>query len=224
MDAHIFVESSSSIFSAMMNMSCNYTPYKTSSVLAIRKLQPPSEHFLRLAMNSQYSPQSNAENSDVPNCARESLPPIDTLTQQPGQPEVPFGGLLPSPLHPNWQLSAPVDLSSISRGELDIPPDETGFVISESLKHDLRTARSNGRNVDTLVQKVLDEANGYAERRKELVRRALKNRQLGVHHSLTMIDKGKLRSRRDARVHRVKLKEFESALKSALRWLISELA
>eukprot|EP00171_Calliarthron_tuberculosum_P022873 IDg22873t1 len=36
-------------------------------------------------------------------------------------------------------------------------------------------------------------------------------------------DKSKLRSRREARVHRVKEKTLERALKDAIRWLIAEL-
>lgn len=96
--------------------------------------------------------------------------------------------------------------------------------MSSDLQRALREARNNPTVSDELAERLFEEAEEFAAGKKQQVRDALKEKQLKVHRSLTMIDKGKLRSRREARVHRVKEKEFERALKDALRWLIAELA
>ena len=95
-----------------------------------------------------------------------------------------------------------------------------GFVMSEALRAELSSG--NGGDSEVLHRRVVAEAARYADERKELVRKALKKRQNDAGVALTPIDKSKLRSRREAKVHRVKEREFERALKDAIHWLIVE--
>lgn len=115
-------------------------------------------------------------------------------------------------------------LAHISRGPVELPIDPTGFQMSPKLQRDLHC--TEGNDVDQLLARVVREAAKYADERKELVRDELKRRmrRSDVHGALTVIDKSKLRSRREAKVHRVKEQQFERALKDALRWLIAEKA
>lgn len=134
-------------------------------------------------------------------------------------------GVLPIPAFPstNWRHTKEEKLSSISSGDLGIPKDSSGFIISEDLQHVLRNKEAHNQDTEELLKRLVEEANAYAKRRKELVRNKLKERAFRIRHSLTVIDKSKLRSRREARVHREKEKHFEHALKDAILWMISEL-
>ncbi len=111
------------------------------------------------------------------------------------------------------------DLSAISRGRLELPPDDVGFVPSLRLQDDIRRFT---KSPDSLCACIIDEAERYAEDRKMLVRTELKRRQDTAGIVLTPLDKGKLRSRREAKVHNVKKNEFQRALKDVIRWLIDE--
>lgn len=111
------------------------------------------------------------------------------------------------------------DLSAISRGKLDVPEDTVGFMPSLVLQDDVRRL---SQSPGTLHARIIEEADRYAETRKALVRTELKRRQDNAGVALTPIDKGKLRSRREAKVHNVKKREFERALKDTIRWLIEE--
>lgn len=117
-----------------------------------------------------------------------------------------------------------VDLSVISRGELDVPAKSSMFQLSPSLITEYYTADKEQDRV--LFGKILDECRKYADERKELTRAALKKRQRDVTEttgvSLSPTDKSKLRSRREAKVHRVKEREFDAALKDVIRWFISQ--
>lgn len=118
------------------------------------------------------------------------------------------------------QFTQDRDLSKISRAELNLPEDK-GFELSNALKNVLRT-RTNAQDVDDILSYIFSEAKRYAEERKELVRNELKKRLLEVHGTLTPREKGKLRSRREAKVHRVKEQHLEKALKHTIKWLILE--
>ncbi len=112
------------------------------------------------------------------------------------------------------------DLSEISRAKLDLPEDE-GFELSHHLKTILRRPTA-ATDVDEILHHVYSEARRYAEDRKELVRNELKKRLREVRGTLTAREKGKLRSRREAKVHRVKEQHLEKALRKTIRWLITE--
>lgn len=117
-------------------------------------------------------------------------------------------------------MAASADLSRISRGQLDIVEDDAKFVMSPELQRDLEAPNVN--ECPDLWERVLKEATRHAEKRKELVRDALKQRQNNSGVALSPIDKSKLRSRREAKVHRVKERAFEQALKDAIKWLIDK--
>jgi len=117
-----------------------------------------------------------------------------------------------------------VDLSAISRGVLDVPEKNGMFYLSPSLITEY-TSTSTAMSDKDLFEGILEECRKYADERKELVRAALKKRQREVTDtgvSLSPIDKSKLRSRREAKVHRVKEREFDGALKDVIRWFISQ--
>lgn len=105
------------------------------------------------------------------------------------------------------------NLSAISRGDLEIP--------SESFHLSPRLQQLQGDDAE-LFEHIIDECRKYAEGRKELVRGAFKKRQREAGLPLSTIDKSKLRSRREAKVTRVKEREFEAALKDVIRWFISQ--
>lgn len=105
------------------------------------------------------------------------------------------------------------DLSAISRGALEIPPEN--FALSA------RTQRLQGDAAE-LYASIMEECRAYAEARKQLVRDALKRRQKDANGPLSTIDKSKLRSRREAKVTRAKEREFEDALKHVIRWFIAQ--
>lgn len=114
---------------------------------------------------------------------------------------------------------ATFDLSLISRAETKLE-DET-FEMSKDLQSCLLKPERT-RDPDALVKRVCEEALQYAERRKEIVRESLKKQLRDTPNKLSNHDKGKLRSRREAKVHRVKEQQLELALKAAIRWLIAE--
>ncbi len=146
-----------------------------------------------------------------------NTPPFSANPLQPPLPSI-VGYPVPSlpPL-----TARPSDLSAISRGRLELPPDHVGFVPSLLLQDDVRRV---SETPERLHARIIDEAERYAEDRKALVRTELKRRQNTAGVALTPIDKGKLRSRREAKVHNVKKREFERALKDTIRWLIDERA
>lgn len=71
-----------------------------------------------------------------------------------------------------------------------------------------------------ILEQVLDEATAFAAREKEHVRSQLKQSLRSVDTRLTPRDKERFRSRREARVHRVKERAFGVAIKDSLRWII----
>ena len=115
------------------------------------------------------------------------------------------------------------DLASISRGPIDVPDGDMQFVMSPELVAALRAARTRDLT-PALQQRVIAEATRYADTRKSAVRNALKERQHNAAVHLSPIDKSKLRSRREAKVHRVKERAFERALKDAIHWFIDDRA
>ncbi len=134
----------------------------------------------------------------------------------------PYPSILGYPMPSLPPLTArPADLSAISRGRLELPRDDVGFVPSLRLQDDMRRVTESP---ETLCERIIDEAERYAEERKMLVRTELKRRQDLARVELTPLDKGKLRSRREAKVHNVKKNEFQRALKDVIRWLIEERA
>lgn len=147
--------------------------------------------------------------------------PVTTL-DLPFQPEITLPPILPAlpalpPMYTynynhNHNYRAP-DLSSISRGEVDIP--------SESFKLSPTMQQLQGGDAQ-VFDAIIDECRNYAEGRKELVRGAFKKRQREAGVPLSTIDKSKLRSRREAKVTRVKEREFEAALKDVIRWFITQ--
>lgn len=114
-----------------------------------------------------------------------------------------------------------VNLSEISQANIHHESDE--FVISDKLLTVIRNSHRVGHDAGALSEDVINEATEYANRRKKNARSQLKERQRRVEPSLNTIEKGKLRSRREARVHKIKEKALESALKDALSLLIAEL-
>ncbi len=146
-----------------------------------------------------------------------NTPPFTANSMQTPLPSI-IGYRVPSlpPL-----TARPADLSAISRGRLELPPDDVGFVPSLLLQDDMRRVTDSP---EALWARVMDEAERYAEDRKMLVRTELKRRQNTARIELTPLDKGKLRSRREAKVHNVKKNEFQRALKDVIRWLIDERA
>lgn len=137
------------------------------------------------------------------------LPHPNSNIPQPVLP--PILPMLP-PMYPRRAIRSP-DLSAISRGDLEIPAEN--FHLSPSLQ------QLQGEDED-LFESIMDECHKFAEDRKELVRGAFKKRQLEAGLPLSAIDKSKLRSRREAKVTRVKEREFEAALKDVIRWFISQ--
>lgn len=131
----------------------------------------------------------------------------------------PISTYLPRPPPPSTTTSA-VDLSVISRAKLKLPDEGAGFVMSKDLQRDLQRGVTNECPVTELLDRVYEEARSYAEKRKMLVRKQLKERLEEVGEKLSARERGKLRSRREAKVHRVKEQELEKALKSTIRWLI----
>lgn len=168
-------------------------------------------------MDSQQSRQQNMSNvinlsTNLPHFlnAERILPMPGAL--QSSYP-VPHGSPIPGPPPRDY---TGVDLAEISRGALDISPTGREFKFSESLQIAIRERTLPCNELAELVER---ECMKHAIQQKQDVRVQLKNKLHGVQH-LTARDKGKLRSRREAKVHRVKEQAFERALKEALRWMI----
>jgi len=104
-----------------------------------------------------------------------------------------------------------VDLSAISCGDIQIPPS------TFELSPNTQTLRGND---EKLLNEILQECRNYSENRKKLARGAMKKRQNEAGMVLSTIDKTKLRSRREARVTRVKEREYIVALKEVIKWFI----
>ncbi len=146
-----------------------------------------------------------------------NTPPFQTSAN-----EAPLPSIMSYPVPSLPPLTArPADLSAISRGQLELPQDDAGFVPSLLLQDDMRRVTESP---EALCARIIGEAERYAEDRKTLVRAELKRRQETAGIELSPLDKGKLRSRREAKVHNVKKNEFQRALKDVIRWLIDERA
>lgn len=131
------------------------------------------------------------------------------------------------PLHFRFPRMPPIQLNeahfSLSEiSQASITEDCSRFTISGELQAALQQAQM--QDVTALTNRVFNEAAKYATDSKENARAKLKLNQKRVENSLTTIEKGKLRSRREARVHRIKKKAFERALKDAIKWLIEDLS
>lgn len=107
------------------------------------------------------------------------------------------------------------ELNKISRAETNLP--EQSFKLSPALVNDLSRT---GLSTQILQDRICSEAKEYAEKRKAIVRAELKERLQGNNTKFTAREKGKLRSRREAKVHRVKEQQTELALKAAIAYLI----
>lgn len=118
------------------------------------------------------------------------------------------------------ERSNSIFLSEISTGVVD-PLSSLPFKPSDALICDVR---SNPREVDEIVRKISHEALQFANRRKEHVRSTLKSRQQQAESKLSVSDRSKLRSRREARVTRVKERAYEKALKDSIHWLVDEMS
>lgn len=114
-------------------------------------------------------------------------------------------------------------LSSISQASLKVEEEHSRFVMSTRLQSELREAREYGHHPDVLLDRLMKEAEAHAKSLKEFAREELKEAQKNRERTLTRIQISKLRSRREARVHRIKSKAFENALKDALGWFIYEI-
>jgi len=152
---------------------------------------------------------------------RVSLPPVYPYPANPMVNDVPYlpqNDLPRTALPPILSMLPPIysrdaDLSAISRGKMEIPPDN--FNLSPRMQ---QLQGDDGELFDGIIK----ECRKYAEGRKELVRGAFKKRQREARLPLSTIDKSKLRSRREAKVTRVKEREFEAALKDVIRWFIAQ--
>lgn len=107
------------------------------------------------------------------------------------------------------------ELNKISRSETNLP--EQNFQLSPALIEDLKRT---GLSIQSLQDRICAEAKEYAEKRKAIVRAELKERLQGNNTKFTAREKGKLRSRREAKVHRVKEQQTELALKASIAYLI----
>lgn len=112
------------------------------------------------------------------------------------------------------------DLSEISKVELDAEEEISPFKLSVQLQEDLCGCEGSPFE---LTNRVCDEVDDFVTERKERVREALKEQMRRVEHRLSVSDKTKLRSRREARVSKFKQRAYESALKDSIRWTISSL-
>lgn len=109
------------------------------------------------------------------------------------------------------------ELNKISRVETYLP--EQNFQLSASLIEDLNKSAGE-HSIASLQDRICTEAKEYAEKRKAIVRAELKERLQGNNTKFTAREKGKLRSRREAKVHRVKEQQTELALKASIAYLI----
>lgn len=119
---------------------------------------------------------------------RQILPPLETILH------------LSVPAPTQSSRSVCLYFTAICCAHIDPPKEPKSFVPSVDLQHSLRAAKSQDRSANELMERLLSELNDYAFSRKKTVRKALKERELAVHHCLSSIDKTKLRSRREARV------------------------
>ncbi len=192
---------------------------------------PPSTSTASTYSRGIFKPPRLPPQNRVPRFPR-SLPDVGSTSTTPGggtagtlavpPPKFilpPISTYLPRPPPPSTTPSA-VDLSMISRAKLKLPDEGAGFVMSKGLQRDLLRGVTNEQPVTELLDRVYEEARSYAEKRKMLVRKQLKERLEEVGEKLSARERGKLRSRREAKVHRVKEQELEKALKSTIRWLI----
>eukprot|EP00171_Calliarthron_tuberculosum_P008636 IDg8636t1 len=113
------------------------------------------------------------------------LPAISLLTSTFGQtlnpPTIPFPNRLP--ISTSSKTSTCESLSTISCAKLDIP-EPISFIPSKDLKKKLKHLNAKSSQVNELSDALIDEAKDYASNHKELVRSALKECELKVHHSL----------------------------------------
>lgn len=106
-------------------------------------------------------------------------------------------------------------------------PIAPAFDLSPGLKNDLmRGIRPHSvtghsrHDVDMLMERLFNEADEYAERKKLQVRVALKMKNEDKQRRLISKQRSLLRSRIEAKVSRVKSAELDKAVRIALRWLI----
>lgn len=190
--------------------------------------------------NNKYAPINR-------DCADSKLPipsssinhsPLKLFNTEMRSQEV--SGRLPSPTYicgynPSLQASnlhaqvAPDALSEISTVEVDDPENNKIFELSTTLQNVLQEKMHGEpcdelKDAEALTSLVSKEALKFATSRKEHVRGALKAKQQDLERKrvLSVRDRSRLRSRREARVSRVRDRAFESALKDAIRWLLSQ--
>lgn len=145
---------------------------------------------------------------------------VESIAPASSRPQVVLPPLSSFTVHWPQQSTEFRDLSKISRAELNLPEDE-GFKLSPTLQRMLRRP-NRAVDIDEILHRVYKEARTYAESRKELVRNEMKRKLLEVRGTLTAREKGKLRSRREAKVHRVKEQHLEKALRNTIKWFITE--
>lgn len=110
------------------------------------------------------------------------------------------------------------DLSNISKEAFDIRTDAPEFVMSSDLQLEMINKRLSPEERN---KRVLEEATEFAINHKKTVREKLKTKLRELDRPLNARQKGKLRSRREAKVHRVKEQALEKALKDTVMWLIN---
>lgn len=164
-------------------------------------------------MSQPNFPTENNQNTYIPRAHLFSLPAFSFLCHQPDEAA-------------QQQSEASIDLSAISTGSVDVPDGGREFELSEELQIELCSVFRNRTPFDTtdLLRRVSHEAHQFATSRKEHVRDVLKERQRTAEQrsQLSVSDRSRLRSRREARVSRVRQRAYEGALKNLIRWVLRQ--
>ncbi len=215
-------------------------PYTTAALPALRRCEPlqpalpalssitrrpPSS--VQLIGNGETSTTFEVQQSTIPSRPPPVPPRISFLEYQNDKqeqsplplPRFPpqMGFRLPISVGEKAEVKAE-DLSALSCANLNLPPTDE-YKISDVV---LKKIRRQGENRNEVIEIIFAEIEAKAIQRKHMVRAKLKKNLKDQGARFKSVEKTILRSRREARVHRVKELEQEKAMRNAIRQLIRE--